>query len=237
MPRFKLLFIIGFVFTTWTQALHSEQEWKEIYKNGFSSSNKYLRAAIHYLRTGNIDIASLELEAFNAEWQALERKLKIPDSPTSSILLAGSNMGGQALQLIDSNEPDKALQKLLELRQLIFQHHKAVQINTFEDCIYSANIVGLGLWKYRRPRPDLNDEKVRFSILKLTKSYESTLRKCDRQADESLRKQPEYLRLMNNTLQSLGSIPDTLAKKDDGQLFRYLIELRSLDRMLYIRFG
>ena len=229
--------IICLLLLPFVQFAEASESYKNRYSQNFSDINQHLRATISYLRTQNVDIAALEMELLRDKWGALANGLQHPNAKFKSKLDQGPATISRALLLIDQNQPKEARQLLLGLRKSFWDYHSEINLDLFDDCIFSANQVGLGLWIYRRPRPNLEVEKVVNSIMQVSREYELALRKCDRQAPASLKEQSEYQRLFQNAFQSLSKIPDTLKNKDNGQLFRYLIELRSIDRLLYFRFG
>jgi hypothetical protein len=56
-------------------------------------------------------------------------------------------------------------------------------------------------------------------------------------ADASVRKTPEFRRLVDGARAGLALIPKAIATRDTNLLHRILIELRSFDNLLAFRFG
>jgi hypothetical protein len=67
--------------------------------------------------------------------------------------------------------------------------------------------------------------------------YGSILDRCDGIASETIRKSPEFRRLVDGAKTSLSLIPKAIATQDTDLLRRVLIELRSFDNLLAFRFG
>ena len=56
-------------------------------------------------------------------------------------------------------------------------------------------------------------------------------------AGETVRKDPEFRRLIDGAKASMKFIPQAIAEHDTDLLHRVLIELRSFDNLLAFRFG
>ena len=67
--------------------------------------------------------------------------------------------------------------------------------------------------------------------------YGMVLERCDAIANESIRRLPEFRRLVDGAKVSLALIPKAIATRDGDLLHRVLIELRSFDNLLDFRFG
>ncbi len=204
-----------------------------IYLNWFKSANAQLRTAATYLRTGNMDFAALALEeiiSFKTPGELKPGKETIVSMTTVEVKAA--------LKLIDENQPTKARSGLLKLREALFQQHKKQDIEVFDDCIWGLVKRGPALWYFRKNKPDLNDRQQSQKVAEAAKNYLDQLNKCDAGAPSELKVDKDYRRLITGARESLERLPlEAVAKKDGGLLFRFIIELRSFDRLLYFRYG
>ena len=209
------------------------------YVAGFERANAHLRAAASYLRTQNPDLAAIELEQFNAAWKAVPSSIQ--DTENKSLFLNtrsdAAAAGQDALNAVDAGELEVARRGLLDARASLFAMHKKLGWDIFADCIWQANKTGKALWPFRRPPPDLQDESVRNEIKAATSAYLGALEACDAKAPATVNQDPEFRRLIDGSVQSLKKIPAAVDAKSNGGLFRFLIELRSFDRLLYFRYG
>ncbi len=82
-----------------------------------------------------------------------------------------------------------------------------------------------------------SNQETRSKIAGAASSYGSVLDRCDGIASETIRKSPEFRRLVDGAKASLSLIPNAIATRDTGLLHRLLIELRSFDNLLAFRFG
>ena len=206
---------------------------KGTYLEWFKPANAKLRTASTYLRTGNIDFAAIALEGI------IDGKTPSGFSGSLSDAIANTVAKSKAaLALIDENQEDKARDMLLKLRESLFQSNKSANVTVFDDCIWTLIKRGPALWTYRKNKPDLNDPEQVKAVAKAASDYLAQLDACDQKASAELKADQDYQRLVTGARQSLQRIPkETLANRDGGQLFRFLIELRSFDRLLYFRFG
>ncbi len=232
--KIKTLILIAlFMVPSAVSTTISAQTNTETYLKWFKPANAKLRTASTYLRTGNIDFAALALEEIIAS--------KPPpglEGDLSGVVDKAIKQAKSALDLIDANEEVKAREMLLALREMLFQANKVGKIEVFEDCIWVLGKRGQALWIFRKSAPDLTDQTQRKDVAKAVAGYLEQLNKCDGQATPAMKADGGYTRLVDGTKQSLQRIPDqVLVKKDSGLLFRFLIELRSFDRLLYFRFG
>lgn len=205
----------------------------DVYLKWFKSANAKVRLASTYLRTGNVDFAAIALE------EIIESK--VPERlPTSldGLVKTTVSQTKSALTLIDANESGDARNVLLQLRQKIFQQHQTWKIVVFDDCIWALISRGPPLWKFRKNRPDLADRQQSQAVVKATLNYLRQLNKCDSMATPAMKANADYHRLVSGARESLERIPvEAIAQKDGGLLYRFIIELRSFDRLLYFRFG
>ncbi|MGE3626757.1 MAG: hypothetical protein AB7G34_10340 [Hyphomicrobiales bacterium] len=207
----------------------------ETYLSGFEAANPHLRMAISYLRTGNSDLAAIEIETFQAKWTPLDDRL--PAGRLKSTVKTVAAAAKSALDSVDSGKLDEARKTLLDARQKLYEANKTENLSPFADCIWGAIKTGYPLWSYRDPAPDLKDPAIAKKIISINNAYLDALRGCRKIAPKDVAEDSEYTRLMDNADNSLSAIPGSINAGDGGQLYRYLIELRSIDRLLYFRFG
>ncbi|VAV97929.1 hypothetical protein MNBD_ALPHA08-53 [hydrothermal vent metagenome] len=205
----------------------------DIYLEWFKPANANLRLASSYLRTGNIDFAALALE------KIVEGKTQTSAAgDLAEVITSARAQAKSALDLVDANEPEKARDGLLKLREMLFQQHKARKIEVFDDCIWELNKRGPALWRFRKNAPDLGDQQQSQAVGKAAAEYLEQLDKCDEMAAPETKSDGSFQRLVKGARTSLKRFPaEVLDAKDGGLLFRFIIELRSFDRLLYLRFG
>jgi hypothetical protein len=202
------------------------------------------RVAIGYLRTGNVDLASIEIDRLRDSWRTLQQRFagKRPDA-FDGVALYGMLWTGVDASLVAADlmlkagRPDNARQSLDAIRGDLYELRKAAGIVVLADCVRDANTVMDALMIYNNGAPDWIKPETRFGIASKAAIYSYVLDRCDSVADTATRKIPEFRRLIEGAKAGLALIPKAIATRDADLLHRILIELRSFDNLLAFRFG
>ena len=202
------------------------------------------RVAIGYLRTGNVDLASLEIDRLRAAWGKLGERFngKRPEmfDGNNYYVVAMTDIATRLVTadlMLNMSKSDVTRQALLAIRNDLYKLRKSAGIVVLADCIYDANNAMDALMVYNDRDLDWNNAETRIGIADNASSYGSALDRCDAMADPSLRQAPEFRRLVDGAKASLTLIPKAIATRDTDLLHRVLIELRSFDNLLAFRFG
>src|SRR5664280_1885875 len=202
------------------------------------------RVAIGYLRTGNLDLALLEIERLRDAWSAFERRFagKRPDV-FDGVMQYGTMFTGMHARLvavdlmIKMGNPDAVRQSFETIRGDLYALRKAAGTAVLADCVRDANASMDALMAYDDRALDWTKSATRFGIANKASIYGSVLERCDGMAGEAVRKAPEFRRLVDGAKAGLALIPKAIATRDSDLLHRVLIELRSFDNLLAFRFG
>ena len=202
------------------------------------------RVAIGYLRTGNLDLALLEIERLRDAWSAFEQRFagKRPDV-FDGVMQYGTMFTGVHARLvavdlmIQMGNPDGVRQSLEAIRGDLYNLRKVAGIKVLADCVRDGNAAMDALIVYDERALDWTKSETRDGIASKASIYGSVLERCDGMAGEAVRKAPEFRRLIDGAKSSLALIPKTIATRDGDLLHRVLIELRSFDNLLAFRFG
>lgn len=202
------------------------------------------RVAIGYLRTGNADLASLEVDRLREAWEKLSERFagKRPDAfdgnPLYSSLftVVSARLVGADIML-KSGRLDAARNALNAVRGDVYDLRKASGIVSLADCVRDANGAMDALMAYDTPALDFAKPEVSFGIASAASIYNYIVTRCDGAAGESVRASPEFRRLIDGARASLSLIPRAVAERDASLLHRVLIELRSFDNLLAFRYG
>ena len=202
------------------------------------------RVAIGYLRTGNTDLASLELDRLRDAWAKLNARFsgKAPDA-FAGIALYGTtlvNIGARLVaadMMLKSGRADAASQSLSAIRGDLYDLRKASGIVVLADCVRDANAAADALMLYNDNALDWSKPQVRFAIANKASIYGYILDRCDSIASATVHNSPEFRRLVDGARAGLELIPGAITTRDSNLLHRILIELRSFDNLLAFRFG
>jgi hypothetical protein len=209
-----------------------------------AKAESHNRVAIGYLRTGNADLASLELDRLREAWAALQQRFngKRPDA-FDGVALYGKLWTGVSARLVAADlmlktgRLDAARQSLDAIRGDFYDLRKAAGIAVLADCVRDANAAMDALMVYNARALDWTKSDTRFDIASKASIYGYALDRCDRMADDAMHKSPEFRRLIDGAKAGLELIPKAIATRDSDLLHRVLIELRSFDNLLAFRFG
>jgi hypothetical protein len=107
----------------------------------------------------------------------------------------------------------------------------------YSDTVDKANAAFINLNKFRYNPPDFN---VVEEVDQLRQSLATTVywyKQCVKNAPAALIKNPEFRRLMDDSLYSLSRVWIAIANKKEPNLISILRGLSSSDQMLFLRFG
>jgi hypothetical protein len=202
------------------------------------------RVALAYLRTGNLDLASVELERMNAAWQAVverfgaNRPAEIADQALYTTTLTDISTRIIAAHLVMGlGRPDVAHEALSEARKGLARLRRASGIAVLADCVLDVNATMVRLAAFDRNAPDWTSAEARSEVVATAQAQAGELQRCNEMAPASVRLNPEFRRLIDGALASLARVPEAVAAGDGELLHRLVIELQSFDRLLSFRFG
>ena len=202
------------------------------------------RVAIGYLRTGNIDLASLELERLRDAWKRLNERFagKRPDVFDGNALY-GTTMVNISTRLVGadmmlkSGRAEAASESLKAMRADLYELRKSSGILVLADCVRDANAAADAIMQFDKGDLDWANPATRFDIAGKASIYGYVLDRCDGIASSTVHNSPEFRRLVDGAKAGLDLIPKAVATRDTNLLHRILIELRSFDNLLAFRFG
>ena len=207
-------------------------------------ASSHNRVAIGYLRTGNADLASLELDRLRESWGRLTARFagKKPDAFDGNALY-GTTLVDVSTRLVaadimlKSGRLDAARESLTAIRGDLADLRRSAGIVVLADCVRDANAAMDALMVYNDRALDWSKSETRFGIANKASIYGYVLERCDGIAGATVHNSPEFRRLVDGAKAGLALIPKSIATRDGDLLHRILIELRSFDNLLAFRFG
>jgi hypothetical protein len=202
------------------------------------------RVADGYLRTGNVDLASLELDRLRESWAALTQRFvgKRPEAfkdgtlYTTTLLKISTGLIG-ADMMLKSGRMDAARTALDGMRRDLYELRQSAGIVVLADCIRDANKIADAIMVYNDRNLDWDKPETGRGLGARSADYLKTLDRCDGIAAPDVRSSPEFRRLVDGARAGLGLIPKAIETRDTNLVHRVLIELRSFDNLLAFRFG
>ncbi len=202
------------------------------------------RTAAGYLRTGNTDLAMLEIERLKDAWNTVVERFsgKPPDAFAGNPLFASTLIGVRARLvatniMMDSRRPDSATDALTAIREDLTKLRRSAGVYILADCVLDANRAMDALFIFNDRTLDWAKPEIPYDIAAGAGVYGHELARCDRMAPDDVKASPEFRRLIDGAFASLRLIPKAVATRDADMLHRILIELRSFDNLLAFRFG
>ena len=202
------------------------------------------RTAIGYLRTENVDLASLEIDRMRNTWVTFTERFSgnRPDvfegNPHYSNLFTAVNARLVGVDLmLKTGRLEAARNGLNAIRKDLYDLRKASGVVVLADCVRDANAAMDALMIYNDRALDWSKPGMDGDIASKASAYGIVLGGCDRIASDSVRQMPEFRRLIDGAKASLELVPKAIAARDADLLHRVLIELRSFDNLLAFRFG
>lgn len=208
------------------------------------AASSHNRVAIGYLRTGNTDLASLEIDRMRDAWRKLTARFAghPPDAfagnplygplfTTVDARLVGADM------MLNSGKLKVARESLMGIRADLHKLRQASGIVVLADCIGDSSQAAADLMVYNKRNLDWSKPETRYAIAGTAAVYAHVLARCNAMAATAVREDAEFRRLIDGAQASLGRVPEALATNDKGLLHRLLIELRAIDSLLSFRFG
>src|SRR4029453_10442358 len=208
------------------------------------AASAHNRVAIGYLRTGNADLASLEIDRLRDSWtQLTERFSGNRPSALEGNALYSKLFTGVSARLVGADimlktgRLDAARDALDAIRGDLYELRKASGVVVLADCIRDANAMMDALMVYNNRALDWDNSDTRSSIALKAVNYAAGLDRCDGIASDAVRAAPEFRRLIDGAKASLELIPKAIGSRDADLLHRFLIDIRSFDNLLAFRYG
>jgi hypothetical protein len=202
------------------------------------------RVAIGYLRTGNVDLASLEIDQLRAAWSNLSQHFsrKRPAAFDGNVLYAKTLLGISARLvgadlLVKSGHLDGARRSLEAVRGDLYALRQSAHVAVLADCILDSNKAAAAFMAYDKPKLDWNEPGTGHAVAETAAIYAKVLTRCDAMASEAVRKSPAFRRLIDEAQTELAKVPDAVANHDIAKLHRINGSLRAIDNLLTFRFG
>jgi len=202
------------------------------------------REATFYLRTGNAMVASFGLQDMNDKWRVIvTRFAKSPpgiyanDASWESSLTEISKRLQDGIKATDEGNLEAARKYVDPVRKILSDLRARNGVFLFSDRVDRANAAMKAIWTFRHNPPDFsnpdNINDLRRKTALMTYWYE----RCRDTASEDVKNNPQFRRLVDQTLHSLGLMWDAIEEKNSHRVINILREMISSDDLLYLRFG
>ena len=202
------------------------------------------RSAMFYLRTGNPDVAYLDLDAAVTAWQSIvERFGETPpdafadDQGFSDTLAMVQMVLESGRELLDKGDQTAATETLTSVRTELAALRSRNGVRVYSDCIDEMNAAMDRLWAYRHDPPDFANPDQVNAVKRDAAIADYLYRRCYNEASSEDQNDEAFKRMFEGSLVSLPLIYNALDQGNEAMLINILRELRSFDRMIWLEFG
>lgn len=204
----------------------------------------HYREAVFYTRTGNTAVAGLALDEFVVKWAALVARFA--DSPPAEY--AGDANWKDTLQEImrraetgldalDADDPETARDAINPIRGILGDMRRRNNVVTYSDHVDALGAAMDRLAQYRKEVRDMGDAEAVATVREQAALVEALFEKCRSEAAPEVAANPEFKRLVDGADESMGKLLESLETKDPLLLRIGIGELRSYERIMFLRFG
>jgi len=202
------------------------------------------RGAVSYLRTGNAGLAALELESAAENWRKLEARFaKTPpdafaDDPAWRMTLkdVGERLD-QGLAATDTGDLEAAKQLLSPIRGQLGGLRRRNGVAVFSDRVDEMTDAMDRLWRFRHQPPDFAEPAELQELRSGAAVLGYLFRRCGQEAPAEVRENPSFQRLSEGAALAVERLWRAIEGRDERLLINTLRELRSFERMMFLRFG
>ncbi|MDH3230294.1 MAG: hypothetical protein OEN55_10920 [Alphaproteobacteria bacterium] len=214
------------------------------FNDAFADAWGHYRQAVFYGRSGNTAVAALELGDFVTKWSALATRFG--DNPPDAFandrawketLESIGTMARRGLGQLDAGDSEAAQHTLAPVRGIAGDLRRRNGVTVYSDDIDELSAAMDILARYRREVEDLGDPEAVAMATRQASVVAYLFERCDTRAPAAIRDDPEFRRLIDGARDSLDKLRASL-RSGDIRLYRIGIgELRSYERILFLRFG
>lgn len=216
----------------------------EAFHKAVAAAYEPYRDAVHYLETGNAGLAGLALERARDEWRKLEARFAdSPPQPFAKDAKWRESIAeiGQAfeagLNASEAGRPDGALAALATVRRALADLRLRGGQRVFSDCVDAMNAAMDNLYAFRRNPPDRGKPAEQAAFAKAVAETETWYRRCRDEAPPALRDIGEFKRLFDGAMLSLVRLKQAGVTGPDDLVISLIREMRSFDKLIWLRFG
>jgi hypothetical protein len=214
------------------------------FKTEYDDAYNHYREAYFHARTGNTPVAAIALDDFIVKWSVLVGRFAdnpppdfVDDDTWKSTLQDILTRAEDGLDALDADDPKTARQAINPIRTIVGDLRRRNDVVTRSDTVDALSAAMEQLAGYRKAVRDMDDSEATTAVRELAVVVEALFEKCRAEAVPEIAADPEFMRLVDGAAESMAKLWQALETKD-MYLFRVAIgELRSYERIMFLRFG
>lgn len=214
------------------------------FQAGHNNAYPHYREAVFYTRTGNTPVAALALDEFVVKWSALvEAHGDSPpgeyagDEAWKSTLQDILTRAETGLEALDADDPEAAADSIGPIRAILGDLRRRNNVVTWSNRVDALSTAMDLLARYRKEVRNLEDDAAVALVRDQAALVQTLFEKCQAEAAPDLAADPEFIRLIDGAAESMGRLLEALETKDPLLLRIGIGELRSYERIMFLRFG
>jgi hypothetical protein len=214
------------------------------YHNAVSDAYDHYKEASFYLRTGNPMVASIGLQDMADKWETITKRfgnsppgIYTNDKAWNESLIDIDQRIKNSLKAIDDGDLKAAQKQIAPIRKILSAQRALNDVFLFSDRVDRANDAMDAIWKFRHNPPDFSSIEQVNDLRQKTTLMTYWYERCRDTATETVKNDPQFKRLVDQTLYSLGRMWLAIEEKNQRRVINILREMRSSDRLLYLHFG
>jgi len=220
--------------------LAKDPDFKTAYDDAYSD----YREAFFHARTGNTPVAAIALDDFIVKWSVLVGQFAdnpppefVDDDTWKRTLQEILTRAEDGLNALDVDDPGTARQAINPIRTIVGDLRRRNDVVTKSDTVDALSAAMELLARYRKEVRDMDNIEAITAVREQAVIVEALFEKCRAEAAPGIAADAEFLRLVDGAAESMAKLWQALETKDTF-LFRVAIgELRSYERIMFLRFG
>src|SRR5262245_21898424 len=171
------------------------------------------RVALGYLRTENVDLASLELERMHSAWVEVMRlygqnpPAAFRTNPRYAATLDEVRFYvTTAIAMLSSGQFGAAREALETIRRRLHRLRQASGIEVLADCVIETNAAMARFFAFDATPPDLTKPEIAADVANKAAQLAAAAKRCDDIAPPEVRQNPEFRRLLDGIAASLAYV-------------------------------
>ncbi|NQV82544.1 MAG: hypothetical protein HQ494_01875 [Rhodospirillales bacterium] len=240
----KLFFVCAILFFTTASPPAARSAPVHEFNEAVAAAYGFYREAFFLLRAGNAQVASLELEEMAEHWGVIVKRFAdsppdifSTDSAWKKTLAEINERIAQGLEAAIAGNAKAASKALEPIRKMLSDLRRRNGAVIFSDYVDRANAAFAKLYEFRKNPPDFDAVEQVDQLRQITAVTAYWYEQVRENAPKATAHDPEFKRLMDDSLHSLSRIWVAIASKKEANLISILRGLHSSDRILFFRFG
>lgn len=204
----------------------------------------HYRVASSYVRTGNLDLAAIELDEMVTRWVQVQdaHSSSPPDAFSTDPHFAADlaeiqHRANAGLVALDAGDRDAAVTELTPIREILGALRQRNGLYVFSDCINDLDRAMDRLWRWRHDAPETGQTEEWAEVLHDGAVFNYFAQKCDAEAPATYRAMPTFQRLFELALSAWEAFRRGAIAQDQLTIINELRELRSATRLIFFHFG